>query len=277
MSKEKIVLSLEDLDGFMADMSGQNNNDNDIYPSIESIIDQTGMKLDSFNDIISFRSNYAKMIIEKKKMCGCGPSNPEESFPDEQSSDKTGKAASKKRNVIVKSSEDKTFNLIIDDERFFTIALAEYFGTFSNIVKDIHDFNLSPDTTLNLYLDISSGQPVNMLFFGPNVVNLLDIVPSRKVYKMNSLCGICELIFAMKCDAIELSPMAAICIDSGINAGYLSMNIAGAYIDFMKDVFEFWKNKGLFTEEEIANVFNSSANVQLYLSAEDIKTRLNLK
>ncbi len=184
----------------------------------------------------------------------------------------------KKKDVLVEGVTENVHNLFLDDELMMKLSAPEMFSDLGTVITNVHDIEWSENSVVNVYVDVNGPRLADIVFFCSGVLNLLDLIPAKKVFKLNTMCGLLGLIFARKCETtggvISISEVGAIAISEGVGNPYIANMIKDCYDEFCEDLVKYWTERKLFTEEEAASILKTSAKVDIFLTSEEIKNRI---
>lgn len=112
------------------------------------------------------------------------------------------------------------------------------------------------------------------IFDGLAVFNVLNTFKFKKVFHIDSNISLSELMIAMRCDEIVVGDFASLSITKADNATQFGGKITDTYEYVVKSTYDYWINKGLFTAQEVADLYEDEANKPISLLAKEIQGRL---
>ena len=251
-----MTASLEYIDTFQESYDTDSESDD---LSLESFIYNSGVMVESFDNLIK-----AKMAMKETymKLRSCEP---------EVAGADSAPRPNKKQ--YVKHINASDYLLVVGDDLIFTLAFYEA-NVVGKIINDL--MSIPAEATLNIIIDLYRKDLDFLLMFdGVALVNLIKDLPCKKVYNFGSMIGFVDLFMAMCCDEVVVSKYAAVSISEAPDSKSVINVIVPIHSGILKNTYDYWINKGLFTQDEVDALITSESENHICLLSPEIKARLN--
>lgn len=222
--------------------------------ALEQLYESTGIKIGCHQDLLKFRDAIKQARLNQPPPIGSDDSAGEE-----------------KKTVQFVTGGSNDYILTIDIELIFSLIFGEKeLGVF---IRQLHAIPAS--ATLHV-IPMFLGDEIDtlMLFEGTSLVNMIKLLPCRKVFSFNSMMALPDLMLATCCDEIEVGDQAAISLTKAENGEFITKYIIPVYHHLVKSVFSYWENKGVLTREEIDNLYDDESSNGILLLSDEIRRRL---
>lgn len=144
----------------------------------------------------------------------------------------------------------------------------------SLFIKNIAE--LPEDCTIYVITDLPIDKLNFLIIFdGMFICNLIRDIKAKKIYLLNKMINLVDLVFATVCDEVIVDELAAITITDAHAAWEIPQFLSGVYRDLVKYTFGFWMKKGLITSEERLGILSNETENGIFLLASEIRRRLH--
>jgi hypothetical protein len=229
--------------------------------SLESIMSASDINIGNHEDIMKFRATFSKSIIEKMVSV-------------EYQVDPVDERERKVPDFI-KKSKDKCYTAIIDFGLLISMLCYE-FESFFKFVNQIA--SLEEDDTLYVYCELPFSD-VNyfILFDGVALANIIKSAKCTTVFKCGTTISFSDLIFASRCDKIDISDFAMLSIVRAEAGQMMSRYLTPPLKYLVKSTYAYWTEAGLITHDEILGLFSDEAEFSIFVMGAEMRKRLSKK
>ena len=177
--------------------------------------------------------------------------------------------------VSIVENKDRESTIIIDDALMFGV-FAEDIATITALIKQLEA--LPQEAILNVIIEVGIND-LNMVVMiaGSMISNLMRRAKCTKVFNFGSEVSIVELMIAMCCTDVYVSDFAAVSIVKADNGDRITRYIVPVYKHLVKETYRYWVKMGLFTGQEVTDLYASEADNSIQLLSPVIKERLKQK
>lgn len=193
-----------------------------------------------------------------------------------------------KKEIIVKYSDvaendSKVAPLVVkeDTNEYVIIIGNEFFmNMFGDDEKVVHAFiqqiySIPEGAILHVIINLDIK---HLSYFiietGLFISNIIKNAPCTKIFNFGSQITLVDLMIAMCCDEIHVSEFAAISITRADGSAEIQKRLISVYRNVVYGIYKFWAKFGLFTSDEVADLFQSEAENSILLLSDEIKRRL---
>ena len=107
------------------------------------------------------------------------------------------------------------------------------------------------------------------------IVNLIRQLKCKKIFNFSAEANLTHLMLAACCDDVFVGDIASVSIVKADNGSHIPKCLIDVYKYIVKQTYDYWKEKGLFTDDEITNLFSAESDHSIQLFSDEIKRRLN--
>lgn len=247
-----ITPDLENINTFLEEFDRQPTDS----VSIESFLDNTGITITTFEDVIKAKRAFAKTYLEAAPLA-CSEECPK----------------SDKEIQFIKKADVNEYLFIVDFDTIIALWLVDN-GKINSLLKFIE--NIPEKATINV---ISMLPPETHMYIVPDIVmigSLIRLLKGKTIFNFNAQLCFNDLFIASCCDELAVSQFAAISIVTASTTDNTLPTMQATYQEYIKGTYNYWIEKGLFTAEEVTNLFSSESVYSINLQSSEIKSRLNL-
>lgn len=245
-----IQVSLENLNTFHEHLEDAE----EVGGTFESFISQSGIEVNTFDDLLKARMAFQKAYL----------------------SDAVVDGENKTKYEFIATSNANEYILCIDVNLLEGIALGDQNATTAFLQQLV---NLPDNSVLYIVPAISSSDSELGFFIGNEITALMNMIKAavtcKTVFIFGAMVGVVELLIGMFCDDIEIGDYSGVSIFQADDGSHVLKAVGPAYKYLIKGVYNYWVDKGLFTAEEVSNLFSSELNYSIYLQRDEIQQRLN--
>jgi hypothetical protein len=246
-----ISLDLEHLNNFLTEY---NRESIDPIAAMEAFINNSSVDITTFDDVIGVKRSFAKVYLDQSPVEASPQADPNKDIP------------------FIKKSDTNEYLFIVDFEIVMSLWGMEPTKT-STMLKFIE--NIPEKATVNV---ISMLPPDLNTWLIPDIItigNFIRLIKGKTIFNINAQLNFNDLAIASFCDELAVSQFAAISITEAAVTNSVLPAMHEVYQEYVKGIYNYWIDKGLFTSEEVTNLFSSEAVGSINLQSSEIKSRLN--
>ena len=226
--------------------------------SLEGLAEFTSANISSYDDVVDLRNKFVDTMKKKsEKLASEGLVYVE-----------YVEAPTK----FIEVSAEESSIVIIDEELFYNFLCGNSESKF-NFIKEID--SIPENHLLSVIVDTGRAD-IDFVTLDAGIVisNVIRRAKCTKVFHTGSEANIVDLMIGMCCDEQYVSDVSSISIIRADNGDRISRYMVPVYKNIVQSIYRYWMEKGLFTPDEVTNLFKSEANNSIQLLSEEIKVRL---
>lgn len=232
----------------------------DTVTSLEDLIDTSGITVGCYQDIMSLKRGLTK--YKQSQLSKLVGSEEGLFIMDDRPPESYVETVSKSESTVIITQ---------------SILMDVFCGNNAAIGNFISQLDKLPaDSILNVVFELGMND-LNYVVMeaGLFVSNLIKQAKCTKVFNFGSQASIADLMIAMCCDEVYVGNFASVSITKADNGSTISRFMLPVYEYLIKTTYDYWTKLGLFTQEEVADLFTSEADNSIQLLSPEIRKRLS--